>query len=40
MVGLLERVRARYGSMRGYVRAIGVCNEDVTRLEQRLLDPH
>jgi protein-tyrosine phosphatase len=38
MLSLLERVRAKYGSMRDYVRAIGVPDATVTRLERRLLE--
>ncbi len=38
MVSLLERIRERYGSMREYVRAIGVDDADVMRLEARLLE--
>lgn len=38
MISLLERIRACYGSMRGYVRAIGVADADVARLEERLLE--
>ncbi len=38
MVALLERVRDRYGSMRGYVAAIGVADADVARIEELLLE--
>jgi protein-tyrosine phosphatase len=38
MVSLLVRVRARYGSMRGYVHDIGLSEADVARLERRLLE--
>jgi hypothetical protein len=38
MIALLERVRAKYGSMRGYVREIGVSDAAVARLERRLLE--
>ncbi|MDH3211410.1 MAG: tyrosine-protein phosphatase [Myxococcales bacterium] len=38
MVALLDQVRGRYGSMREYVRAIGVSDESLSRLEIRLLD--
>ena len=38
MIALLERVRAKYGSMRGYVHAIGVSDAVVARLERRLLE--
>jgi protein-tyrosine phosphatase len=38
MLALLDRVRAKYGSMRGYVREIGVPDEAVSRLERRLLE--
>jgi hypothetical protein len=37
MVALLEKVRLHYGSMREYVRAIGVTDENVVGLENRLL---
>ncbi len=38
MLSLLERVRERYGSMRGYVSEIGVPDAAVTRLESRVLE--
>ena len=38
MIALLERVRAKYGSMRGYVREIGVPDAAVAKLEKRLLE--
>jgi len=38
MISLLERVRERYGSMRGYAHAAGVTEETLTRLEARLLE--
>jgi protein-tyrosine phosphatase len=38
MVSLLEKIRERYGSMRAYVRAIGVSDADVARLEERTLE--
>ena len=38
MVALLEKVRLNYGSMREYVRAIGVSDENVASLESRLLE--
>jgi protein-tyrosine phosphatase len=38
MLSLLARVRAKYGSMRGYVREIGVSDADVVRLERRLVE--
>jgi len=38
MIALLERVRAKYGSMREYVREIGVTDADIARLERRLLE--
>jgi protein-tyrosine phosphatase len=37
MIALLERVRSKYGSMRGYVRDLGVPDDAVARLEARLL---
>jgi protein-tyrosine phosphatase len=38
MIALLARVRSKYGSMRGYVREIGVPDAAVERLEGRLLE--
>jgi protein-tyrosine phosphatase len=38
MISLLERVAAKYGSMRGYVNEIGVPDDAVERLESRLLE--
>ncbi len=38
MVSLLERIRARYGSMHGYARGIGVSDESIQRLRERLLE--
>jgi protein-tyrosine phosphatase len=38
MVSLLAKIRDRHGSMRAYVDAIGVCEADVARLEERLLE--
>jgi protein-tyrosine phosphatase len=38
MVALLEKVRLDYGSMREYVRAIGVSDENIASLESRLLE--
>ena len=38
MISLLERVRARYGSMHGYARGIGVSDESIERLRERLLE--
>jgi protein-tyrosine phosphatase len=38
MISLLERVREKYGSMRGYAREIGVPDATVARLERRLLE--
>ena len=38
MISLLERVRERYGSMLGYASAIGVGEEDLARLRERLLE--
>ena len=38
MISLLERIRERYGSMRDYVRDIGMSDEHVQRLEERLLE--
>ncbi|HEY8156036.1 MAG TPA: tyrosine-protein phosphatase [Myxococcota bacterium] len=38
MISLLERVGEKYGSMRGYVREIGVPDDAVERLERRLLE--
>jgi protein-tyrosine phosphatase len=37
MIALLERVRAKYGSMRGYAHEIGVTDADISRLERRLI---
>ena len=37
MLSLLERVREKYGSMRGYVSEIGVPDAAVSRLERRML---
>lgn len=39
MITFLERVRARYGSMRGYARAIGVSEAAIDRLTSRLITP-
>ena len=36
---VLEVVRTRFGSMAGYVEAIGVTSDVVTSLRQNLLDP-
>ncbi len=38
MVSLLERIRARYGSMHGYARDIGVSDASIERLRGRLLE--
>jgi protein-tyrosine phosphatase len=38
MASLLARVRAEFGSMRDYARAIGVADADVDRLARRLLE--
>lgn len=38
MSTFLERIRERYGSMRGYVAAIGVEEADVARIGERLLE--
>jgi protein-tyrosine phosphatase len=38
MVALLERLREKYGSMRGYVRAAGVADATLERLAARLLE--
>jgi protein-tyrosine phosphatase len=38
MISLLTRVREKYGSMRGYVREIGVSDAAVGQLERRLLE--
>jgi protein-tyrosine phosphatase len=38
MLSLLERIRGRYGSMRGYARAIGVSDADAERLCVRMLE--
>ncbi len=38
MVSLLERIRARYGSMHGYARSIGVSDASIERLRGRLLE--
>jgi protein-tyrosine phosphatase len=38
MHSLLERMRDRYGSLREYVREIGVSDDDVANLRQRLLE--
>jgi protein-tyrosine phosphatase len=37
MISLLEHVRAEYGSMRGYLREVGVADEVVERLAAQLL---
>jgi hypothetical protein len=37
MLSLLERVREKYGSMRGYVSEIGVPDDAVAQLEHRML---
>jgi protein-tyrosine phosphatase len=37
MIALLDRVRARYGSMRDYARSAGVSDETMQQLESRLL---
>ncbi len=37
MLSLLERVREKYGSMRSYVRDIGVPDDAVSQLEERVL---
>jgi protein tyrosine/serine phosphatase len=37
MIALLDKIRARYGSMRDYAREIGVSDATVARLEARLL---
>jgi hypothetical protein len=38
MIGLLEQIRARYGSMREYALAAGVSGPTSSRLETRLVD--
>jgi protein tyrosine/serine phosphatase len=38
MASLLERIRARYGSMHGYARGIGLSDESIRRLRERLLE--
>ena len=38
MAELLTHVRARYGSMRGYLREAGVADATVDRLADRLLE--
>src|SRR5207249_1518323 len=38
MIAFLARIRERYGSMRGYVRAAGVADAVVERLAERLLE--
>ena len=38
MISLLDKVRERYGSMGDYVREIGVSDDHVQRLEERLLE--
>lgn len=38
MVCLLEKIRERYGSMRGYARHIGVADTALDRLADRLLE--
>lgn len=38
MIRLLEKIRARYGSMRDYAAAAGVGSDTLQRLEERLLD--
>jgi protein tyrosine/serine phosphatase len=37
MISLLERVREKYGSMRGYVSEIGVPDQAISRLERRMI---
>jgi len=39
MLGLLQRLTGRYGSVRGYVRSTGVSDACIARLESRLLEP-
>jgi protein-tyrosine phosphatase len=38
MIRLLERIEGKYGSMRGYARAIGVSERSLARLEERMLE--
>lgn len=38
MLGLLERLRGRYGGVRRYAAAAGVTDAAIRRLEQRLVD--
>jgi protein tyrosine/serine phosphatase len=38
MLSLLDKVRERYGSMRDYARAIGVSDETLSHLQNRLLE--
>jgi hypothetical protein len=38
MISLLERIREKYGSMRAYVREIGVPDAAVARLEKSVLE--
>jgi protein-tyrosine phosphatase len=39
MIGLLEKMRAEYGSMRAYAMSAGVADAALARLEARLLEP-
>ena len=38
MISLLERIHEQYGSMRGYASAIGVGEDDLALLNERLLE--
>jgi protein-tyrosine phosphatase len=40
MFSLLDQLRNRYGSVRDYVRDIGLTDDDITRLHERLLEPN
>lgn len=39
MFSLLNQLRDRYGSVRNYVRDIGLTDDDIARLHERLLEP-
>ncbi|HEX7406508.1 MAG TPA: tyrosine-protein phosphatase [Candidatus Binatia bacterium] len=37
MIGFLEKLRAKYGSMHGYARAAGIPDDTIQQLKERLL---
>jgi hypothetical protein len=37
MIGFLEKLRAKYGSMYGYARAAGIPDDTIQQLKERLL---